>query len=249
MLFLNKLLPVFVLPVGLVIVLLLLVAWKKWRWLAATGAVALYLCSIPAVGGRLLNRLESVHPRLKVAEAPAADAILVLGGTMGSPAPEGYQPNWSDAVDRLEGGLALMQAGKADRLLFTGEPQSSDESVESEGAAMRRYAIARGIAAEKIHVLGKVGNTADEARALAQYAQTNGLKRVLLVTSAWHMPRAMRQFRKANVEITAFPVDYRYEPHRARPYMDYLPGADGLKLTELALRETYGIAFYALTGR
>lgn len=249
MLFLNKLLPVFVLPVGIVLVLLLLVAWKKWRWLALMAAMTLYLASIPAVGGRLLNRLETVHPRLKVDEAPAADAVLVLGGTMGSPAPAGYQPNWSDAVDRFEGGLALVQAGKAARLLFTGAPQSTDESIESEGAAMRRHAIARGVPAEKIHVLGKVGNTADEARELAQLVRTNDLKRVLLVTSAWHMPRAMRQFRKAGVEITAFPVDFRYEPHRARPYMDYLPGADGLKLTETALRETYGIVFYALTGR
>lgn len=249
MLFLNKLLPVFVLPVGFVIVLLLLVAWKKWRWLAAAGAVALYLCSIPAVGGRLLNRLESVHPRLKVAEAPSADAVLVLGGAMGSPAPAGYLANWSDAVDRFEAGLALVQAGKAARLLFTGAPQSTDESIESEGAAMRRHALARGVAAERIVVLGRVANTADEVKVLADHCRENGLKRVLLVTSAWHMPRAMRQFRKAEVEIMAYPVDYRFEPQRALPYMDYLPGADGLKLTELALRETYGIAFYALTGR
>ena len=249
MLFLNKLLPVFVLPIGVIIVVLLLLAWKKWRWLAVVAAVTLYLTSIPAVGGRLLSRLESMHPRLKVEEAPEVDAVLVLGGTMGSPAPAGYLSNWSDAVDRYEAGVALLQAGKAAKLLFTGAPQSTDDRVESEGAAMRRHAIARGVPAEKVQVLGKVGNTADEARELAQFAQANGLKRVLLVTSAWHMPRAMRQFRKAGVEVLAFPVDYRFEPQRALPYMDYLPGTDGLKLTEMALRETYGIAFYALAGR
>jgi uncharacterized SAM-binding protein YcdF (DUF218 family) len=248
-LFLNKLLPVFVLPIGMIIVVLLLVAWKKWRWLAVVAAVALYLASIPAVGGRLLNRLESVHPRLRVDEAPAADAILVLGGTMGSPAPWGYLPNWSEAVERFEAGVALTQAGKAAMLLFTGAPRSGEESVESEGAAMRRHAIGRGVPAEKIHLLGKVGNTADEARELAQFAQARGLQRVLLVTSGWHMPRAMRQFGKTGVEIVAFPVDYRFEPQRALPYLDYLPGADGLKLTELALREAYGLAFYTLAGR
>jgi len=248
-LFLNKLLPVFVLPIGVVIVVLLLVAWKKWRWLAVVAAVALYLASIPAVGGRLLNRLESVYPRLRVDEAPVVDAVLVLGGTTGSPAAAGYLWNWNDSVDRFEAGVALAQAGKAVKLLFTDAPQSADDSIESEGSAMRRHAIARGVPAEKIHVLGKVGNTADEARELAQFAQANGLKRVLLATSASHMPRAMRQFRRAGVEVVAFPVDYRFEPRRALPYMDYLPGTDGLKLTEMALRETYGMAFYALTGR
>lgn len=249
MLFLSKLLPVFVLPIGVVIVVLLLVAWKKWRWLALVAAVALYLASIPAVGGRLLNRLESAYPRVKVEDAPIADAVLVLGGTMGSPAPAGYLSNWSDAADRFEAGVALVQTGKAAKLLFSGAPQSTDDSVESEGATMRRHAIARGVPADKTVVLGKVGNTADEARELAQFAQANGLKRVLLATSAWHMPRAMRQFRKVEVEVVAFPVDYRFEPQRALPYMDYLPGADGLKLTELALREAYGLAFYTLAGR
>jgi uncharacterized SAM-binding protein YcdF (DUF218 family) len=109
--------------------------------------------------------------------------------------------------------------------------------------------VERGVPAGRITVLGKVGNTADEARELAKFAAVNGVKRVLLVTSAWHMPRAMRQFRKAGVEVIAFPVDYRYEPDRALPYMDFLPGADGLKLTELALRETYGLAFTAVFGK
>ncbi len=251
-LFLNKLLPVFVLPIGLVIILVVLGMLKKWRWLVFTTLGAFLVASLPVTGFWCIGRLESVYPRLKVMEAPEADVVLVLGGTMGPPSPDGFLPNWADAMERFEGGVALLQAGKAARLLFTGAPRSADGSFDSEGAAMREAAIGRGGPAERIDVTGAVGNTADEARALKQYCEERGFKRVLLVTSAWHMPRAMRQFRKAGLEITAFPVDYRAgaADQRPLPYMDWLPSAiNGLGNTELALRECYGIAFYALTGR
>lgn len=249
MLFLNKLLPVFVLPVGLMIILVVLGTLRQWRGLVFAALAAFYLACTPWVGAWLLGRLEYVHPRLQVAEAPAADAVLVLGGTMGPASPEGYLPNWSDAMERFEGGVALVQAGRAPRLLFTGGPLR-DGGAESEGAAMRRLAVARGVPAEAIAVLGRVGNTADEVRVLADHAREHGLRRIILVTSAWHMPRAMRQFRAAGLEITAFPVDYHYNPDRQVLATDFLPHAlHGLANTEMAMRETYGLAFYAVFGR
>ncbi len=251
MLFLNKLLPVFVLPIGLVIILVTLGTLKKWRWLVFTALAGLLVASLPVTGFWLVGRLESVHPRLKMAVAPEADVVLVLGGTMGPPAAEGYLPDWADSMERFEGGVALMQTGKAARLLFTGAPRSTDGSIGSEGAAMRALAIQRGVPADRVEVTGTVGNTADEARALQQHCAERGFKRVLLVTSAWHMPRAMRQFRKTGLEITPFPVDYRagVADQRPLPYLDWLPSAvNGLGNTELALRECYGIAFYAVFG-
>lgn len=252
MLFFHKLLPVFLLPIGVVIVLVLLGLRQKWRWLGLVGAAGLYVASLPVVGGWLLGRLEGAYPRLKVAEAPAADVVLVLGGTMGPPVGDGYVPNWAESMERFEGGVALVQAGKAGRLLFTGAPRSSDGRFESEGAAMLRLAVARGVPREQTDVTGPVANTADEVEALRRYCQERGYRRVLLVTSAWHMPRSMRLFRKAGVEITPFPVDFRYAPlaDQSLRYMAFMPHAvQGLGQTELALRECYGIAFYAMLGR
>ncbi len=251
-LFLNKLLPVFVLPIGLVIILVVLGTLKKWRWLVFIALGGLLIASLPVTGYWFIGRLESVHPRLKVAEAPQVDVVLVLGGIMGPPSGDGYLPNWSESIERFEGGVALMQTGKAARLLFTSAPRSTDGSIVSEGAAMRKLAIGRGVPEGQVEVTGVVGNTADEARALQQYCEQHGFKRVLLVTSAWHMPRSMRQFRKTGLEITPFPVDYRAgtADKRPLPYLDWLPNAvSGLGNTELALRECYGIAFYALTRR
>ena len=111
-----------------------------------------------------------------------------------------------------------------------------------------RAAIARGIPAEKILVTREVGNTADEAQAVAVLMRERGWQKIILVTSAWHMRRAARQFRKAGVDFVPFPVDYQIDPRSPLTPLDLLPRADGLRLTETALREWYGIVFYAIFG-
>ena len=76
-----------------------------------------------------------------------------------------------------------------------------------------------------------------------------GWRKIILVTSAWHMPRAARLFRKAGVDFVPFPVDFQVDPKASLGLLDLLPRAGGLQMTESALREWYGTLFYALTGR
>ncbi|MBI2513256.1 MAG: YdcF family protein [Opitutae bacterium] len=243
MLFFNKLLPVFVLPIGIVTLLVLLAAWKKWRWAAIVAVLVLLASSTGVVANLLLRPLENAYPARSIASVSAADAVLVLGGVMSPGKEVGLVTEWSEAVERFEAGVEIVQRDKARMLLFTGDPRGS------EGSALQREAIERGVPRERTAVIGAVGNTADEAEQLRRYAAQHGLKRVLLVTSAWHLPRAMRLFRSAGVEITAFPVDYRALPSRTLPYLDWIPNAGSLGKTELALRECYGMAFYAVFGK
>ena len=251
---LHKLLPVFVLPIGITVLLVLLGLRRKWRWLGVVAAVVLLGSSMPVVGMWAIGQLESHYPALRIDEAPTADLVLVLSGTMGAPnRGAGYVPNWGDAMERFEAGVLLMQARKAPLLMFTGARTGTAGEEDTEGAIMRRLATERGVAAEKILLTGEVANTADEARQLAQFAAEHGVKRVLLVTSAWHLPRTMRQFRRAGVEIVAFPVDYRsmrgVGVWREKRLTDFLPSAGGLEMTETALRECYGLAFYTVFGK
>ncbi len=74
-----------------------------------------------------------------------------------------------------------------------------------------------------------------------------GWRKIILVTSAWHMPRAARLFRKAGVDFVPFPVDFQVDSKGSPGLLDLLPRAGGLQMTESALREWYGILFYALT--
>ena len=246
MLFLHKLLPVFVLPLGAVFLLLLLALLRRKRWPAVLAAATLYCSSIPFVGDGLTGWLETRYPAVPVAQAGKADAIVVLGGIFGPPVQPGYLPNLSDSVERLEGGIFLYQTGAAPWLVFTGGRIPWENRVKVEGEESREEAIGRGVPADQILVTREVGDTADEARAVADLMRQRGWKRIILVTSGWHMPRAAWLFRRAGVACTIFPVDFRSDPARRITLLDFLPKADALAETEGALREIYGNLYYRL---
>jgi uncharacterized SAM-binding protein YcdF (DUF218 family) len=84
---------------------------------------------------------------------------------------------------------------------------------------------------------------------VAELIRTRGWKRIILVTTGWHMPRAAWLFRRAGVECTIFPVDFRRDRTRPITPLDFLPKAEALWDTETALRETYGNLFYRIFRR
>ena len=250
MLFFNKLLPIFFLPLGWVFLLLgFALVRRKW-WPVVVAWLVLLTASVPATGNRLIGWLESLYPAIKIAEAGPADAVVVLGGILGPKAAPGYVTNWSESYERYDGGVALLRAGRAKVLVFTGARMPwSKKTVALEGDDLRAIAIAQGLPAEQILVTREISNTREEARAVAAMAKAQGWKKVIVVTTAWHMPRAARVFRNAGVDFIPFPVDFRSDQIRELAAVDFLPKAEALQLTETALRECYGIAFYAVTGR
>jgi uncharacterized SAM-binding protein YcdF (DUF218 family) len=249
MLFLNKLLPIFMLPLGWTVILLLIGLIRKKRLPILAALVILYVTAMPFVGNRLLHRLEIRYPAVPIDQAVKVDAVVTLGGFSGPSAAKGFLPNISEAGERLEAGMILWQKKKADWLVFTGGRLPWAHKRELEGEVARRIAIARGISADKIIVTREVGNTADEAAALAALMHERGWTKILLVTTAWHMPRAARLFNKAGVNIVPFPVDFQAGMKMRLTLLDFLPRAEGLHNTEIALREWYGILFYTLAGR
>lgn len=249
MLFLNKLLPIFVLPLGWVFLLAIFGIVRRKRWPLVTALVVLYVSSMPLVSNGLIGGIESRNPPVPLAAAGPADAIVPLGGIFGPPVADGYLANVASSGDRLEAGIVLWQLHQADWLVFTGGRIPWEGRTEVEGAISRRAAIARGVPADRVLVTGEIGNTRDEALAIAAIMKERGWKKIILVTSAWHMPRAAHLFRKAGVDIVPFPVDFRHDGQRKVTLLDFLPNAGALADTELAVREWYGLAFYALTGR
>lgn len=246
MLLLNKILPLLFLPFGIVCFLVLLAGILKKRWPAVTALVVLYLASISFVSDRLSGWLESRYPAMTVSAAGPADAIVVLGGILGPATREGEVPNWSDSVERFEAGVALVQAGRAPRLVFTGARRQWLDRETTEGEELRRLAVARGVAPERILVTRFVDNTATEAAAVADLMKADGQRRIILVTTSWHMPRAAYQFRSAGIDCQPFPVDFRLDRTRRLQPMDFVPSAGAWQGTETALRELYGYGFYRL---
>ena len=214
MLLLNKILPLFFLPVGVVSALVLLALWRKKWWPGVLALVLFYGCSIPFVSNRLVGWLETRYPEIPLAQVERADAVIVLGGILGPKVTVGGMPNWTETVERFEAGVALVQSDKAGRLVFTGARMPWADRETTEGEELRRLAIARGVPAGKILVTREIANTATEAQAVAELMKTNGWKRVILVTSGWHMPRSALLFQRAGVDCIIFPVDFRNDPAR-----------------------------------
>jgi len=252
MLFLNKLLPFFVLPLGWVFLFLAVALVRKKRWPLLVALAVLYIFSLPFVAGHLMHALESGYPQLSLDQVEKADAVLVLSGMFGPESAPGCQsclPNLGDANERLEGGIQLWQRHKAAYLVFTGGRIPWEAQAEVEGASAKRVAEARGVPADKILITTEVGNTEDESRAAAAMMRERGWSKIILVTSSWHMRRAGRLFHKAGVDFVPFPVDFQTDAHSSLTLLDFLPAARALDKTEQALRELYGIAFYAVARR
>jgi uncharacterized SAM-binding protein YcdF (DUF218 family) len=245
-LFLNKILPLLVLPLGFSLFLLLIGLTKKRYSFIEAALVLLYACSMPWVADHLEAWLEAKYPPIPVEQAESADAIVMLSGIFGPPVTDGYVLNVGEASERLEGSIQLWQHHKAPRLVFTGGRTPWETKQALEGDVSTRVAVGRGIPADHIIVTHEVGNTADEAKAVAELVRERGWKKVLLVTSANHMRRAAIQFRDASVEFVPFAVDYCVDPKRKTNLLDFLPSARSLAVTENVVREAYGSVFYAM---
>lgn len=252
--YLHKILPVFLLPLGIVLLLVSAGMLLRRRALIWTGIVLLWLGSTPLVSQRMIRAVEGGAVRASASDALPADAIVVLsGGRIVAPGAAAIS-EWGEA-NRFFGGVELFKASKAPLLIFTGgrlpwEP----ETARTEGEVLAEYAKNFGVPAECMVTTGAVENTAEEAVAVAALLSERRRKvvdrpkalRVLLVTSAFHMARARHLFERAGVKVIPFPVDFQVELSRAVTIIDFLPSASALRQTELAWREMYGQLYYAV---
>ena len=121
-----------------------------------------------------------------------------------------------------------------------------DKAKKTEGYVLKEYAISNGIASEKIFVTKDVEHTADEAVAVKELI--NPSKRIILVTSAYHMFRAKRLFEKQGFIVIPLKVDFKASGNNQVTFMDFLPSAINLELTEVGIREIIGRIYYIIKG-
>ncbi len=173
-------------------------------------------------------------PHGSIEDLPDAEAIVILGGGMGEHEKCGAAEMQS-AADRVWQGARLYRAGKAPVVTLSGNgvekstvPFLKDFGVPR--AAMKFFPEAR--------------NTEEEARLIA----AAGIKRILLVTSAWHMDRAKLLFTRAGLDVIPAPTDFEYNyaaEARLRPG-EFFPTADALARNSWAIKEWVALVGYKL---
>lgn len=245
MLLINKILPMVVLPLGLSLWLLVAGMVFRRRLLIGVGILVLGMFSMPVVGNSLMRAVEGWASRLPVRALHNADAVVVLSGMVnqieGAPLGE-----WGEAVDRFEGGIEVFRAGKAPVIVFTRGQVPWQSNAVPEGELLAKRAMLLGVPAKAILLTAIAGNTADEAVSAAKIfgVKSGGSKKIILVTSAFHMRRAAMQFEKAGFHVERYPVDFQVGDKSDMTVLDFLPDPEGLAMSSKALREMIGWVFY-----
>lgn len=247
--YLHKIVPLFLLPTGVTLLLVLSGLILRRKGLIWAGLVVLWLSSTALVGKEAIRAAERWQTRIPVSAMPSAHAIVVLSAGRVQPPGTPELSEWTDA-DRFYGGIELYKANKAPLLIFTGGWLPWEPDAKLEGEVLIQYAADLGVPANRMATTGKVTNTRDESHAVAAMLRerfgARAAPRVLLVTSAFHMRRAQMLFQRTGIEIVPFPVDFKVPAGDRFSVLDLLPSAGNLGYTELALREFYGLVFYSI---
>ena len=247
MIYIHKILPLFLSPATIVIALILLGLVFKKYFLIYLAVLLLILSSTPIVATSLVKYLEGNQVHLSADEIKPADAIVVLGGMLTSVrTTHGVDFEWVDP-DRFFGGVDLVLANKAHYLIFTGGKLPWDKSPITEGVFLKQKTSTYGISKGRILVTKPVENTNEEAIAVKELLDEKlGLKpkSIILVTSAFHMERAKDLFIQNGFIVTTYPVDFKADISDLTP-MSFMPSAYALKDVEFALRELMGRLYYS----
>lgn len=240
------LMPPASLAVGTILGLLLIAfGWRRLGWAAILAAASITsILSWPPVGDSLMRYVED-QARAAEAATPRCcfDAIVVLGGGI-APAvpPEREFPSLTESADRIWAAARLYRAGIAPRIIVSGGGFLAENKgpATTEAEAMRRFLVELGVPDSAIASEGTSNNTVEN---IFNVRKMVGDKPVALVTSGYHMPRALRIAAEAKLNASAFPVNFRALNSTRPPWEHWLPTIEGMRDTILATHEILGIWF------
>jgi uncharacterized SAM-binding protein YcdF (DUF218 family) len=243
MIYLNKLLPIFASPLGLISFLIILGILTKRTVYIVTALLLLWLTSLPIVSNSLMGILERNYEVQTLDNLEEHDTVVVLSGMVRTiKNNDEIHYEFTEAVDRILAGVRLVKSGKANRMILT-RGQLPWSLGDPEGEFLSEFANMNGIDAAKITLTRVVQNTDDEAKAIAELITSN--EKLILITSAFHMPRARMVFENQNIFVTEFAVDFRNRWSKL-DILDFLPQAKAFKDSSLFIREMIGRAYYSL---
>lgn len=260
-LFLSKLLPLLIYPLGLACVLLVvaLICLRRWpRWAAGAIALALALLLVSSNNWVSTAVIRSLEWRYQgIVNLPEAEAIVVLGGAIKPQFPPRPWIDVAEEGDRVLHGARLYLEGKAPLLVFSGGRITWGQGQSrSEAADMAELAEALGVPPSAMLIEPDSLNTFENAAYTQVLLANLGIERILLVTSAMHMPRALAIFRKQGFEAIPAPTDFHVARDPADPTLNtwqgrtlsLVPQTDNLHYFTRALKEYLGMGIYWFKG-
>jgi uncharacterized SAM-binding protein YcdF (DUF218 family) len=216
------------------------------RKIAFVSLVLLMILGLSPVGNALLIPLENRFPPWDEAHSPP-DGIIILGGAING-SDRGNAVALNEAAERLTVVPELARRYPHARILYSGGSAALVDEGVAEANFAARLLESLGVSPGRVILEDRSRNTVENAIFAKAIVQPNPGDRWLLVTSAYHLPRAMGVFRKVGFPVEPFPVDWRTGGSKdlLRPFATV---AEGLGQTDTAVREWVGLVVYWLTGR
>ncbi|MEN8174879.1 MAG: YdcF family protein [Pseudomonadota bacterium] len=251
-----KLLTVVMVPLGTVAILMLLgTLWAGQRKAARSvlvllvSLITLWVAAMPYSAARLARSLEGDFPYHPVEQLPQLDAIVILGGGVAIQNHRGGAAQLGPEGNRAWMGYQLFAQGKAPMVLVSGG-SGSDLMEEPESTLIRELLVAWGVPEAAILTDGASTSTITNARESAALLEKSSATRILLVTSALHLRRAVGVFRAMDLEVVPVPAIHRLDP-QSTPFwepVDFLPSPAALAATSAAIVEYLGYYYYRARG-
>lgn len=247
----TKILQSLLLPPSILIILIglgLILAKKRpslGRGIMLSGLILFYLLSIGPVADALIRPLESNFPPVKGVSLNSSNTIVILTGGVRDLSWLGIRPEPTESsLSRLIYGIALYRQLAGASIVISGGSGDPQKPDVSEADAMKDTAVSLGVPAGDIVIEKGSRNTLESAKALKR---TVGKERVVLVTSAYHMKRAVAIFRKAGMDVIPAPADYLSE-QKGLSFFSFIPKGGHLITSATALSEYMSFTWYRLRG-
>ena len=218
------------------------------RKLICIGVVMLFICGLNYVPRYCISILENRIPTANIPDE--IDGIIVLTGMVNKHSSRAGLIELSSSADRIINGVILAQKYPQAKLIITGGTGSliQNESLK-EADYLKKLSIALGVREQRILIERESRNTHEHTEKLAKLIPKDGVW--ILVTSAYHMPRALGCFRKADFNVLPYPVDYQNRLDRYYGWSDlsaFWPSTDNFQKITKALHEWIGLAAYRLVN-
>jgi uncharacterized SAM-binding protein YcdF (DUF218 family) len=246
MIIISKIFTALLLPPGCIIAGLLLCILRRFRFILISITVILYLLSIEPVSDFLLRPLENAYPPLTVEKSETPQAIVVLGGgtIQGSPeAGTGHDSLAVDAVKRVVYAYGLRNNFSAPYVFSGGKV--FEHNQEPEAVTAERLFKSLGLNPRRFIAESASRNTWENAKETAKL----GYKKVMIVTSAYHMKRSVYSFERNGMSVIPAPTDYKCERGRRYDFFSFMPSMIFLHISYTAIHEYIGVLYYRMVYR
>ncbi len=246
MLYFIKWIYLWILPLGGIVVLLVFVLTYQFRRRSAGRygllivLAVLYALSVKPAAVLLMEPLETMYAQPAAGEV-SGDVIVLLGGgaAAGVRDVDGDGQLGGSSANRLLTAVRLQRSLQLP-VLLSGGPVLTGSADES--AVYRRIMTALGVDEAMIFVDGKSRNTAENAAFSSEICRSRSWRRLIVVTSAFHMPRAVQYFTREGMEVIPYPCDYRTGGTADLTPYSFIPQADTLADSCLAIKEYAALA-------